>query len=48
LRLLVLALAGGSVFFLLARRAGFVQGDLRAWFGRLRGRGPAPGSQSKV
>ena len=48
LRLLVLALAGGSVFFILARRAGFVRGDLRAWFDRLRGRRPAPASQSKV
>lgn len=48
LRLLALVLAGGSVFFLLARRAGFAQGDLRAWFARLRGRGPAPVSRSKV
>ncbi len=48
LRLLVLALAGGSAFLLLARRAGFVRGDLRAWLERLRGRRPPPVSPSKV
>jgi putative peptidoglycan lipid II flippase len=48
LRMLALALAGGSAFLLLARRAGFVRGDLRAWLGRLRGRRSPPVSPSKV
>lgn len=48
LRLLTLALAGGAVFLILARRAGFVAGDPRAWLARLRWRRAAPIPRSKA
>ena len=48
LRLLTLALAGGGVFLILARRAGFVAGDPRAGLARVRWRRAAPIPRSKA